>query len=54
MDRGPFLLLSGEAALNASLKVPIVAQRVKKLTGLYEDGGSIAGPTQWVKDLSLP
>ena len=33
--------------------VPIVAQRVKNLTSVHEDVGSIPGLTQWVKDLVL-
>ena len=34
--------------------VPIVAQQVKNLTGVYEDAGSISGLTHSVKDLVLP
>ena len=34
--------------------VPVVARQVLNLTGIYENGGSIPGLTQWVKDLALP
>ena len=34
--------------------VPIVAQRVKYLSSIHEDKGSIPGSTQWLKDLALP
>ena len=31
----------------------MVAQRVKNLTGIYEDAGTVPGLSQWVKDLAL-
>ena len=37
-----------------SVGVPVVAYRVKNLTRLHKDAGSIPGLTQWVKDSELP
>ena len=34
--------------------VPIVAHRVKNLTSIHEDAGSIPGFTHWLKDKAFP
>ena len=34
--------------------VPLVAQQVKNQHSVHEDMGLIPGPTQWVKDPTLP
>ena len=49
-----FNIIFGTFILNNKNGVPIVAQHVKNLTGVHENGGLIPGPAWWVKNLALP
>ena len=48
------ILSTGKYYKNINIWIPIVAQRVKNLTSIQEDAGSIPCLIQWVKDLMLP